>query len=41
MRRLDDEKREKDFYFSKDFSFTHIVYNNSRMSRLKSMTQRV
>jgi hypothetical protein len=41
MRRLDDERTEKDFYFSKDFSFIHIVYSNSRMSRLKSMTQRV
>jgi hypothetical protein len=41
MRRLDDEKTEKDFYFSKDFSFIYIVYNNSRMNRLKSMTQRV
>ncbi len=39
--RLDDERAERDFYFSKDFSFIHIVYNNSRMSRLKSMTQRV
>jgi hypothetical protein len=37
-RRLDDEKAEKDFYFSEDFSFIHIVYNNFRMSRLKSMT---
>jgi hypothetical protein len=41
MRRLDDERTEKDFYFSKDFSLIYIVYNNSRMSRLKSMTQRV
>ncbi len=40
-RRLDDEKAERDFYFSEDFSFIHIVYNNFRMSRLKSMTQRV
>jgi hypothetical protein len=41
VRRLDDEKTERDFYFSEDFSFIHIVYSNSRMSRLKSMTQRV
>jgi hypothetical protein len=41
MRRLDDEKAERDFYFSEDFSFIHIVYSNFRMSRLKSMTQRV
>ncbi len=40
-RRLDDERAERDFYFSEDFSFIHIVYNNSRMNRLKSMTQRV
>jgi hypothetical protein len=40
-RRLDDERAERDFYFSEDFSLTHIVYSNSRMSRLKSMTQRV
>jgi hypothetical protein len=41
LRRLDDERTEKDFYFSKDFSFIYIVYSNSRMSRLKSITQRV
>jgi hypothetical protein len=41
VRRLDDERTEKDFYFSKDFSFIHIVYSNSCMSWLKSMTQRV
>jgi hypothetical protein len=40
-RRLDDERAERDFYFSEDFSLIHIVYNNSRMSRLKLMTQRV
>jgi hypothetical protein len=40
-RRLDDERAERDFYFSEDFSLIHIVYSNSRMSRLKSMTQRV
>jgi hypothetical protein len=40
-RRLDDERAEKDFYFSEDFSLIHIVYSNSRMNRLKSMTQRV
>jgi predicted RNA binding protein with dsRBD fold (UPF0201 family) len=40
-RRLDDERAEKDFYFSEDFSLIHIVYSNFRMSRLKSMTQRV
>ncbi len=40
-RRLDDERAEKDFYFSEDFSFIHIVYNNFRMNKLKSMTQRV
>jgi hypothetical protein len=39
--RLDDERAERNFYFSEDFSFIHIVYNNFRMSRLKSMTQRV
>ncbi len=38
MRRLDDERTERDFYFSEDFSLIHIVYKNSRMSRLKSMT---
>jgi hypothetical protein len=37
-RRFDDERTEKDFYFSEDFSFIHIVYNNFRMNRLKSMT---
>jgi hypothetical protein len=36
--RLDDERAERDFYFSEDFSLIHIVYKNSRMSRLKSMT---
>jgi hypothetical protein len=41
MRRLDDERTEEDFYFSEDFSFIYIVYSNFRMSRLKSMTQRV
>jgi hypothetical protein len=41
MRRLDDEKTKRDFYFSEDFSLIHIVYSNSRISRLKSMTQRV
>jgi hypothetical protein len=41
VRRLDDERTKRDFYSSADFSFIHIVYNNSRMSRLKSMTQRV
>jgi hypothetical protein len=41
MRRLDDKRTERDFYSSEDFSLIHIVYNNSRMSRLKSMTQRV
>jgi hypothetical protein len=41
MRRLDDERTKRDFYFSEDFSFIHIVYSNFRMSRLKSMTQRV
>jgi hypothetical protein len=40
-RRLDDERAERDFYSSEDFSFIHIVYSNFRMSRLKSMTQRV
>ncbi len=40
-RRLDDERAERDFYFSEDFSLIHIVYSNSRMNRLKSMTQRV
>jgi hypothetical protein len=40
-RRLDDEKAKRDFYFSEDFSFIHIVYSNFRMSRLKSITQRV
>jgi hypothetical protein len=40
-RRLDDEKAERDFYFSEDFSFIHIVYSKSRMSRLKSMIQQV
>jgi hypothetical protein len=40
-RRLDDERAERDFYSSEDFSLIHIVYSNSRMSRLKSMTQRV
>jgi ribosome-associated translation inhibitor RaiA len=39
--RLDDERAERDFYSSEDFFFIHIVYSNSRMSRLKSMTQRV
>jgi hypothetical protein len=39
--RLDDERAKRDFYSSEDFSLIHIVYNNSRMSRLKSMTQRV
>jgi hypothetical protein len=38
---LDDERAERNFYFSEDFSFIHIVYNNSRMNRFKSMTQRV
>jgi hypothetical protein len=38
MRRFDDEKTKRDFYFSKDFFFIHIVCNNFRMSRLKSMT---
>jgi hypothetical protein len=41
VRRLDDERTERDFYSSEDFSFIHIVYSNSRMNRLKSMTQRV
>jgi hypothetical protein len=41
MRRLDDERTERSFYFAEDFSLIHIVYNNSRMNRLKSMTQRV
>ncbi len=41
MRRLDDEKTKRDFYSSEDFSFIHIVYNNSRMTSLKLMTQRV
>jgi hypothetical protein len=41
MRRLDDERTRRDFYSSEDFFFIHIVYNNSRMNRLKSMTQRV
>jgi hypothetical protein len=41
MSRLDDERIKRDFYFSENFSLIHIVYNNSRMSRLKSMTQRV
>ncbi len=40
-RRLDDERAERDFYFSEDFSFIYIVYSNFRMNRLKSMTQRV
>jgi hypothetical protein len=40
-RLLNDERAERDFYSSEDFSFIHIVYSNSRMSRLKSMTQRV
>jgi hypothetical protein len=40
-RRLDDERAERDFYSSEGFSLIHIVYSNSRMSRLKSMTQRV
>ncbi len=40
-RRLDDERAERDFYSSEDFSFIHIVYSNFRMNRLKSMTQRV
>ncbi len=40
-RRLRDERAKEDFYFSKDFSFIYIVYNNSRMNRLKSITQRV
>jgi hypothetical protein len=40
-RRLDDERAERDFYFLEDFSFIHSVYSNSRMSRLRSMTQRV
>jgi hypothetical protein len=40
-RRSDDERAERDFYFSEDFSLIHIVYSNFRMSRLKSMTQRV
>jgi hypothetical protein len=40
-RRLDDERAERDFYSSEDFSLIHIVYSNSRMNRLKSMTQRV
>jgi hypothetical protein len=37
-RRVDDERAERDFYFSEDFSFIHIVYSNFRMIRLKSMT---
>jgi hypothetical protein len=41
VRRLDDEWTERDFYSSNDFSLIHIVYSNSRMNRLKSMTQRV
>jgi hypothetical protein len=40
-RRLDDEKAERNFYSSEDFFFIHIVYNNFRINRLKSMTQRV
>jgi hypothetical protein len=40
-RRLNDQRAERDFYFSEDFSFIHIAYSNSRMNRLKSMTQRV
>jgi hypothetical protein len=40
-RRLDDERAERNFYFSEDFSLIHIVYSNFRMNRLKSMTQRV
>jgi predicted RNA binding protein with dsRBD fold (UPF0201 family) len=39
--RLDDERAERDFYSSEDFSLIYIVYSNFRMSRLKSMTQRV
>jgi hypothetical protein len=38
VRRLDDERTERDFYSSEDFSFIHIVYNNFCMNRLKSMT---
>ncbi len=41
IRRLDDEKTERDFYSSEDFSFIHIVYNNFRMNRPKSMRQQV
>ncbi len=41
MRRHNDERTEKDFYFSKDFFLIHIVYKNSRMSRLKLITQRI
>ncbi len=41
VRRLDDERTERGFYSSEGFSFIHIVYSNSRMSWLKSMTQRV
>ncbi len=41
MRRLDDERTERDFYSSEDFSLIYIVYSNFRMNRLKSMTQRV
>ncbi len=41
MRRLDDEKIKRDFYFSEKIFFIHIVYNNSRMNRLKLMIRRV
>jgi hypothetical protein len=37
-RRLSDERTEKDFYFSEDFSLIYIVYSNSRMNRFKSIT---
>ncbi len=40
-RRLCDERTDKDFYFSEDFSLIYIIYSNFRMSRLMSMTQRV
>jgi hypothetical protein len=40
-RRLRDERTKKDIYSSKDFFLIYIVYNNSRMSRLRLMTQRV
>jgi hypothetical protein len=40
-RRLRDERTGRDFYFSEDFFFIYIVYNNFRINRLKLMIQRV